>query len=83
MEINHKFSFVEGSFDTTTGELTCVKHEKYNEVNLCFKANMHVPFAKIKLHSRDTFSDAKSVLDDAHKLGEEICRRWNSFENKK
>lgn len=79
MEIDHKFDFVEGTFDTETGELICVRIDKYCEVKLCFKSNMHIPFAKIKLHSRDTYGDAKSVIDDAYNLGNEICKRWNAF----
>ena len=40
MEIGHKFEFVEGNFDTETGELVCVRKDKYAEVTLCFKENM-------------------------------------------
>jgi hypothetical protein len=81
MEINTKIKFVEGSFDTKTGELICVPHKKYGEVSLCFKSNMHVPFAKIKLHSEDLAVDADAVFEDAVKLGEEIVRRWNECQN--
>ena len=79
MEINHKIQFVEGAFETDTDELICTGSRKYGEVNLCFKANMHVPFAKIKLHSRDRFIDADAVFNDAMKLGNEIAERWNAF----
>lgn len=80
MKINQKFDFVEGDFETDSDELICIKSEKYCEVELCFKGNMHIPFAKIKLHSKDLYADAKEVLNDAYELGKEICKRWN--ENK-
>lgn len=80
MEINHKFDHVEGAFETDTGELVCVERTKYKEVVLCFRANMNIPFAEIKLYSSELAADAKAVLNDAYKLGEEIVRRWN--ENK-
>jgi len=83
MEINHKFRFVDGAFETATGELVCVPHQKYGEVVLCFKCNMNVEFAKIKLHSKDLAIDADAVFDDAYKLGEEIARRWNECEEKR
>lgn len=81
MEINHKFWNVNGAFETETGELVCVGLKKYNAVLLCFKANMNIPFAEIRLHSEDLAVDADAVFDDAVKLGDEIARRWN--ENKK
>lgn len=83
MDINQKFEYVDGSFDTIQGELVCVKHEKYGSVQLCFKENMYLPFATIKLHSKDLFVDAMEVIDDAYKLGNEICRRWNECNDKK
>ncbi len=79
MKINQKFDFVDGSFDTDTGKLECVKYSKYNRVDLCFKEGMNIPFAQIKLHSRDLSIDAQEVLEDANNLGEEIARRWNSY----
>lgn len=83
MEISHKFEFVEGNFDTKEGELICVIKDKYAEVNLCFKSNMHIPFATIKLYSKYLFVDAKEVMNYAYDLGNEICRRWNEFEKSK
>ncbi len=79
MKINQKFKFVNGNFDTKKGELIAVPSSKYNEVHLCFKGNMHVPFARIKLHSRDTFGDAQEVYKDAENLANEIARRFNEF----
>lgn len=76
MEINHKFEFVDGAFDTEKGELICIQKWKYNEVKLCFKAGMNIPFATIKLHSRDAFGDAV-------KMGEEIVNRWNDAKQPK
>ena len=82
MKIKQKFKFVEGDFDTDNGKLVCVRQYKYAQVTLCFKENMYIPFAKIKLHSNDLHIDAKEVIDDAHNLGIEICRRWNDFNTK-
>jgi hypothetical protein len=79
MEINHRFEFVTGSFNTEKGQLICVRSDKYAEVKICFKEGMYIPFAKIKLHSKDRFVDAKAVLDDAYELGQEICKRWNAY----
>lgn len=80
MEINHKFEHVNGAFETETGKLVCVGKQKYGEVMLCFKANMNIPFATIKLYSKDLASHADATFEDAYKLGKEICRRWNEFE---
>ena len=80
MEIKHKFQFVEGNFETDTGELIATISRKYNQVNICVKSNMHIPVAQIKLHSRDLAIDAEEVLEDAYNLANEIVKRWN--ENK-
>lgn len=77
MEINHRIEFVSGAFNTETGKLVCVKSPKYGRVELCFAASMNIPFARIKLHSKDLAVDADAVLDDAYRLGREIARRWN------
>ncbi len=77
-EINHLIEFVSGPFDTDTGQLVCVKSPKYGRVDLCFKASMNIPFARIELHSRDRYVDAAAVLEDAYTLGQEIARRWNA-----
>ncbi len=77
MNINHKIEYVEGPFDTTKGKLVCVMHDKYADVSLCFKANMNIPFAKIKLFTKDLFVDAEATMEDAYKLGNEIVKRWN------
>lgn len=79
MEINHKIEFVEGPFDTETGKMVCVGKKKHGEVLLCFHGNMNIPFARIKLHSKDLAIDADAVFDDAYRLGEEIVSRWNHF----
>jgi len=75
--INHRLEFVEGPFDMTNGELVCVKFPKYGRVDLCFKASMNIPFARILLHSNDRAVDADAVIESAYKLGQEIARRWN------
>ena len=80
MKIKNLFEFVEGDMDTETDKLICVGVKKYGEVLLCVKSNMHIPIAKIKLHSKDLAVDADAVFDDAVKLGEEIARRWNTYQ---
>lgn len=79
MKINHKIKFVNGPFETEDGKIVSVGSKKYGEVQLCFKANMNVPFASIKLYTRDLAVDADAVFKDAENLGEEISRRWNEF----
>ena len=81
MEINTKIRFVEGAFETKTGELICVSSHQDRRVDICFRSNMHVPFAQIRLFSMDRFADASDTFEDAKKMGEEICRRWNECEN--
>ena len=39
---------------------------------------MNIPFACIRLHTRDRAVDADAVLNDAYTLGQEIARRWNA-----
>jgi len=81
-KIKQKFDFVDGEFDTDEGELSCVSTEKYMSVYLCFKHNMNITFAQIKLHSSDRYIDAKEVFEDATILGKEICRRWNMMKER-
>ena len=76
MKINHKLKFVEGAFDTEEG-MTCVSNAKYGSVALCFKSNMNIVFAEIKLFSSNLAVDADAVFTDARALGDEIVRRWN------
>lgn len=78
MKINHLIQNVEGPFDTDTGTLICVQSKKYGEVELCFAEGLNIPFAKIKLYTRDRAVDADAVFADAVNLGEEIARRWNA-----
>jgi hypothetical protein len=77
MELKQKFQFCNGTIETDTIELECVRSRKHMEVDLCFKSGMNIPFAQIKLYSGDLYRDANEVFDDACKLGDEICRRWN------
>lgn len=79
MKIRQLFEFVDGDFDTDKDHLICVADKKYLEVNLCFKSNMHIPFAEIRLYTDDW--DAEEVFEDAKKLGDEICKRWNQNNN--
>jgi len=80
-EINHRFEHVNGPFDMETGKLVCVPSSKYNDVNLCFRANMHIPFARILLYSSELWVDAKAVFEDASRLGDEIVKRWNEHDS--
>ena len=82
MEIKQKFDSVDGSFETSTGRIVCVPNKKYSEVSLCFRENINIPFAKIKLHSENLAKDADEVFEDAVKLGMEIERRWHLSPNK-
>lgn len=77
MILKHKIDFVEGDIDTETQKLSCCGNRKYGQVSLCFDCRMSIGFASIKLHSSGTAKDADAVFNDAHKLGEEIARRWN------
>jgi hypothetical protein len=83
MKIKTKIQFVSGAFDTKNGNLICIPYQKYGTVQICFKSNMNVPFAEIKLFTRDLAIDADAVFRDASKLGEEICRRWNECKDKR
>lgn len=78
MDINTKFNYVSGAFDTKKGKLECVNNSQFGSVHLCFKAGMNIPFAKIRLHSDDLLVDAKEVEQDAINLGNEIVKRWNA-----
>lgn len=82
MEINQKFKHAVGSFNTETGQMACVGHQKYHDVHLCFKGNMNIPFAVIKLYDSDLAIDARDTYEDAYKLGTEICQRWNDLSGK-
>jgi hypothetical protein len=86
MVINQLFDNTTGVFETKTGNLVCVPNKKYGSVDLCFsgcsRTSFNVPFARIKLHSRDRAVDADVVFDDARKLGEEMARRWNESTDK-
>lgn len=78
MDINVKFDFVKGAFDTDIGKLICVKKPDYGRVSLCFKESMNIAFSDIKLHSSDLLVDAQEVMNDAYSLGNEISKRWNA-----
>ena len=82
MKIGQRFEWVDGDFDTDTGELICVPSHKYRSVDICFKGPMHIGFAQIKLYSGNKFVDADAVYNDAVTLGEEIVKRWNAKSKK-
>lgn len=76
-EIDMRFEYVSGTFDMDKDNLVCVSKDKYKDVYLCFKSNMNVDFAEIKLYDSNLFRDKESTFESAVKLGEEIARRWN------
>lgn len=76
--IGHRIEGVTGDFDMGTGKMVCVKRKKHGTVELCFAAGWNIPFAKIRLYTRDLARDADAVFDDAARLGDEIVRRWNA-----
>lgn len=78
MKISQRFDGVTGDIDTETQEVVCVQSYKHKSVELAFKGNFNVPFAKIKLFSSDRYVDAEATFEGAGKLGEEIARRWNA-----
>lgn len=83
MIIKHRIEHVNGDIDTDTAQLTCVLNRNHANVYLCIDANMSIPFAKIKLHSKDMFSEARAIENEAYKFGEEIAKRWNKYNDMK
>jgi len=82
MKITPKIQFVSGSFDTKEVKLILIPDDKHGEVSLCVKepgSCWNIPIGEIKLYSRDLYVDFKATLEDATKLGNEICRRFNEF----
>lgn len=82
MEITPKLQFISGSFDTKEVSLVCVPSENHGEVSLCVKepdSCWNIPIGEIKLYDSDLYVDFKATLQDATKLGNEICRRFNEF----
>ncbi len=63
MEISPRLDGVDGTFNTDTGQLKCVPYPKYAEVLLCFAERANIPFAKIKLHSKDRSGKCRADLD--------------------
>lgn len=82
MEITPKIQFVSGSFDTKECSLICVPSDNHGEISICVKEPGHswnIPIGEIKLYSSDLYVDFKETYEDASKLGDEICRRFNQF----
>jgi hypothetical protein len=82
MEIHVRRADVGGAFDLATGQLISIPKWKYASVDLCFRGDMHVPFATIKLYDSNLYCDARATFDDAVALGAEIARRWNAAAEK-
>lgn len=86
MEINQKFRFVEGCFETLTDKMLCIADDNHGTIELCLKeqdCGWNIPIGQIKLYSGNLYKDFKATFEDAKKLGEEISRRWNECPNKK
>ena len=86
MEINQKFKFVEGSFDTLTDKMLCIASDNHGKVELCLKeegCGWNIPIGEITLYDSGLYIDFKATMEDARKLGDEISRRWNECNNKK
>lgn len=82
MEITPKFQYIKGSFDTKEVNLVLVPKQKHGEVLLCVKepgSGFNLPIGEITLYDSELYVDFEATLDDATKLGEEICRRFNEF----
>ena len=71
---------VTGEFSLETGRMVCVAKQKYASVDLCLRTDdgWNLSVASVRLHGSDRLVDAQAVFADAHRLGEEICRRWNA-----
>lgn len=82
MKITPKFAYVEGSFDTTEVEMSCVVSDKHGRVALCIKEKGSgqggIQIADIQLYNGNLRKDFDETKEDARKLGEEIARRWNT-----
>lgn len=78
-KITPKLDISESDFDTDTGMLACVPHDKTGHVSLCFKGEPSgfIEFSQIKLYSSGTYADSKATQADATVLGDEIANRWN------
>ena len=86
MKITPKIQFVSGNFDTKDVKLVLVPSDKHGEISLCVKeqgCGWNIPIGEIKLYSSELYRDFKETFEDACKLGEEICRRFNEFPNDK
>lgn len=82
MEITPKIKFVSGSFDTKDSLLVLVPSDNHGEILLCVKepdCGWNIPIGEIKLYSSGLYVDFRETYEDACKLGEEICRRFNEF----
>lgn len=85
MEITPKFEYVEGSFDTKTNKMVCIASDHKGKIELAFKeegSSWNIPFGEIVIYDSERYVDFKETFEDAKKLGEEICRRWNECQNK-
>lgn len=84
MKITPKFTFASGSFDTDEVKMLCLPSDNHGKVDLCIKdkdCGWNIPIGCVKLHDKDLYVDFKATLEDAAKLGNEIARRWNEFED--
>lgn len=84
MKITPKLTFVSGSFDTNEVKMICLPSDKHGKVDLCIKdkgCGWIIPIGGVKLHDENLYADFKATLEDSTKLGNEIARRWNEFQD--
>lgn len=79
MILKHRIEYVDGDIDTDTQKMSCGGNKKYGTVALCFDCGMSVGFANIELYSKPLAIEADAVWEDAYKLGKEIAKRWNEY----
>ncbi|MEZ3418324.1 MAG: hypothetical protein K1V99_03000 [Bacteroidales bacterium] len=82
MKITPKIDLMSVNFDTKEDVLVLVPSNHRGEVLLCMKdseSGWNIPIGEIKLYSGNLYVDFNETLEDATKLGKEICRRFNEF----
>jgi len=81
VQIPHRFSVLEGEINLDKLKILCLHYKKYAEALLCFEVgNANISFAKIKLFDSDRWVDAEGTYEGACRLGDEIVKRWNAYE---
>ncbi len=82
MKITPKIRFVSGDFDTKEVSLVLIPSDNHGVIELAVKepgCGWNIPIGEIRIYSSERYVDFKATYEDACKLGEEICRRYNEF----